>query len=584
MSIKTDAYSYLRISSDQQKVGDGIRRQLEASKKYAESQGYNLVETMQDLGVSAFKGKNVKEGALGVFIAAIDAGSVKQGSVLIVESLDRLSRDSVLNAFAQFTNILNKGVGVVTLTDNQHYTAESVSKNPGQLFISIGVMVRANDESETKSKRIRAAWQRKRDNIDTKILTKVIPAWLKMSGDGKSIEIDEPKAATVRKIFDLSLEGMGHFVIAKHLNENLKQYPPISTSSHWAIGYIAKILNNRSVYGQFQPKQKIDGKQIAVGDVVEDYFPAIITEDKFNLAQSRIKGRSTGAAGRKGDGLSSLFSGLVKCGHCGGSLFMRDKLSKTGSRKYLRCQNSLIGANCTAPAWRYSEFESSFIQFAREISFNDVFAGADSSARTAVLEGQAATAKVSIAELNKAYETLTSRFEDPELSTKLATALMKRSVELEAEIEAEQLALANIKEKIAELQVDNLDAQQKDFLANYDALLKTEDLGKLREIRFSMVGLLKRVVSEIVVHNHFTINPWEADEVVSDKLRNELGLKAEKQFEEYFGKALGVRKYGHSERYFMVKFSNGSSRVVHPYSGVTYMSVSERLAKMRKVD
>jgi hypothetical protein len=29
---KTKAYSYLRISNDQQKVGDGIRRQMEASK------------------------------------------------------------------------------------------------------------------------------------------------------------------------------------------------------------------------------------------------------------------------------------------------------------------------------------------------------------------------------------------------------------------------------------------------------------------------------------------------------------------------------------------------------------------------
>ena len=43
---KTKAYSYLRISNDQQKVGDGIRRQMEASKTYADQHGYDLVETM----------------------------------------------------------------------------------------------------------------------------------------------------------------------------------------------------------------------------------------------------------------------------------------------------------------------------------------------------------------------------------------------------------------------------------------------------------------------------------------------------------------------------------------------------------
>ncbi|HKK96552.1 MAG TPA: recombinase family protein, partial [Marivita sp.] len=111
---KTEAYSYLRISTDRQLSGDGIRRQLEQSKTYAEQHDYELVDTLQDIGVSAFKGKNAKEGALGMFIAAIDDGDIEKGSVLIVESLDRLSRDNVLTAFNQFTNIIQKGIGIVT--------------------------------------------------------------------------------------------------------------------------------------------------------------------------------------------------------------------------------------------------------------------------------------------------------------------------------------------------------------------------------------------------------------------------------------------------------------------------------------
>ena len=149
MSTKTTAYSYLRISSDQQRVGDGIRRQMETSKKYAEVMGYELVDTLSDIGVSAFKGRNAKEGALGVFIAAIESGSVKPNSVLIVESLDRLSREGVLTAFGQFTSILSKGIGIVTLTDNQHYTEKSVSENMGQLFTSLGALLHKSGDRRT---------------------------------------------------------------------------------------------------------------------------------------------------------------------------------------------------------------------------------------------------------------------------------------------------------------------------------------------------------------------------------------------------------------------------------------------------
>jgi hypothetical protein len=416
-------------------------------------------------------------------------------------------------------------------------------------------------------------------------LTKVIPSWLKIGKNGNSIEIDEPKAEIVRAIFDLSIEGMGTYSITRHLNEDLKRFPTVSSAPYWNDSYIAQILRNPAVYGNFQPKEKINGNRVAKGDLVQDYFPAIISKDKFNLTQSRIAGRTVGGAGRKGSTLSSLFSGLVKCSSCGGPVLMRSKGVPPKGFKYLRCENSLKNAGCRSPAWRYEEFESAFIQFVREVNFVDVFNGTDSSARTAVLEGQAATVRVNINKLTDAYLALISRFEDPELPANLVTAFTKRSVELEAEIKTENAIIEDIQNQIAELKVNNLDAEQEDFLTNYDKLFKKEDLAKLREIRFSMSGLLKRIVSEIVVTNDFTINPWEIEDILSDKFMAEMiesGVKTEKALESYFSKPHGIRRYAYSERYFLVKFRSGSSRVVHPYSGVTYMSVSERLAKMRK--
>ncbi len=51
-------------------------------------------------------------------------------------------------ALPQFMSILNKGVEIVTLADNQRYTKEIINQNPGALFISLGVMFRAHEESD----------------------------------------------------------------------------------------------------------------------------------------------------------------------------------------------------------------------------------------------------------------------------------------------------------------------------------------------------------------------------------------------------------------------------------------------------
>jgi DNA invertase Pin-like site-specific DNA recombinase len=184
---KVKAYSYLRISSDAQLIGDSMRRQIEAGERYAEKHGYDLVETIKDLGISGFKGKNAREGAFAKFLAAIEQEIVPSGSILIVESLYRLSRDGATKAFSQFAGMLSKGITIVTLLDEQEYTKDSVNSNSGQLFTSIGVMIRANEESTTKSKRLKEVWSQKRTGILNQKLTGKAPAWLKLETGKKEL-------------------------------------------------------------------------------------------------------------------------------------------------------------------------------------------------------------------------------------------------------------------------------------------------------------------------------------------------------------------------------------------------------------
>ena len=100
------AYSYIRMSSGQQIKGDSLRRQLEMSRAWADANSITLDESLRDIGVSAWKGKNRREGALGRFLEMVERGQIRRGSYLLVESLDRLSRDQVLEALSLFLEII----------------------------------------------------------------------------------------------------------------------------------------------------------------------------------------------------------------------------------------------------------------------------------------------------------------------------------------------------------------------------------------------------------------------------------------------------------------------------------------------
>jgi DNA invertase Pin-like site-specific DNA recombinase len=91
------AYSYLRFSTPEQAKGDSRRRQLAMAERYAAEHHLRLDKhlSFRDLGVSAFRSKNAKEGALRAFLEAIEHNLVPQESVLLIESLDRLSRGFV---------------------------------------------------------------------------------------------------------------------------------------------------------------------------------------------------------------------------------------------------------------------------------------------------------------------------------------------------------------------------------------------------------------------------------------------------------------------------------------------------------
>jgi len=152
----------LRFSDPKQAAGSSADRQLEYAKRWATERGMTLdaALSMQDEGLSAYHQRHVTRGALGVFLQAVDDGRIPKGSVLIVEGLDRLSRAEPIQAQAQLAQIINAGITVVTASDGREYNRAGLKAQPMDLVYSLLVMIRAHEESDTKSKRVRAAIHR----------------------------------------------------------------------------------------------------------------------------------------------------------------------------------------------------------------------------------------------------------------------------------------------------------------------------------------------------------------------------------------------------------------------------------------
>ncbi|MFT3991181.1 MAG: recombinase family protein [Luteolibacter sp.] len=164
------AYSYIRFSSAMQADGNSLSRQIKLTKEYCAKHNLVLDETLsfRDLGVSAFKGDNRKKG-LGQFLAACEAGLVEEGSALVVESLDRLSRQRPRVVVTLLGHLLDDyGLEVHLTSINQILKPHSASaaEEGSSLIIAVALAIRAAEEQETKSLRVREAFEKKMKAVE----------------------------------------------------------------------------------------------------------------------------------------------------------------------------------------------------------------------------------------------------------------------------------------------------------------------------------------------------------------------------------------------------------------------------------
>ena len=508
------AFSYLRMSRPEQIKGDSLRRQLDASREYAIKHGLTLNETMQDIGVSAFRGKNRTEGTLAAFLDLIRDDEIPSGSVLLVENLDRLSREQVTTALRLFLSIIDAGVSIVTLSDGQVYSKAEVDRDFTKLLMSIVYMARAHDESAMKSARLVESWKAKRARAQADPrakLTGCVPGWLTLNNARTEFRVREDRAAIVRRLFDECVSGIGSRMCARRLND--EGVIPFGRAKGWRNTSIRQILMSEAVIGRFQPGVMKDGGRVPEGPPIEGYFPAIVPEDLFFRAQKAMTGRRKGSAGRDRGTFTNLFRGIVRCGHCGGPMYYHTSGGLPEGQGWLQCDiarrrvrkdGQLICSHIkTHP---YETLENYVLACLPDIDISQVLDLENQA--TAVLREELGQVEARLASALAKQKRLVTMAEDvgPDGSSEVDDALAGRISELRLEIGALRSRQRELEGRLQSTGAAVADGEHELMMAaleHMQRLGEIEDRSERYRARSAFAQDLKRFIERIDINEAF---------------------------------------------------------------------------------
>lgn len=387
-------YSYLRFSDPRQATGSSVDRQLQYAQRWAAEKGLVLDESLslRDEGLSAYHQRHVKQGALGVFLQAVEDGRIADGSVLVVEGLDRLSRAEPIQAQAQLAQIINAGITVVTASDGREYNRAGLKAQPMDLVYSLLVMIRAHEESDTKSRRVKAAIRRQCEGWISGSYRGIIrngkdPQWLRW--DGQAFQLIPERVEGVRLVIELFRRGYGSVRIIREMADR-------------GLSVTAKGITALQVYRLVRLPALMGVKVLELeGESyrLEGYYPAVLTADEFADLSALVENRVR----RKGKGeIPGLVTGLgiTYCGYCGTAVVGQNMMFKTrpdgtladGHRRlicvgYSHNQGCPVGGSCSVVP-----IEKALMSYCTDrMNLSSLLEGSD---QTQALRARLSTAKV----------------------------------------------------------------------------------------------------------------------------------------------------------------------------------------------
>lgn len=238
----------------------------------------------------------------------LELAKAHQINCIIVKDFSRFGRNylEVGNYLEQIFPFL----GIRFLSVNDHFDSFENMGAAGAIEVGFKNIIH-EAYSKDLSEKIKSVRRLKANQ--GKFVTAFAPyGYRKADGSKNQLVIDEECAAVVRRIFALSLNGMGITAIARLLNKEGVPSPLMVRTkrnekfqcncckepAHWTAGTVSRILSDQrytgdAVYGKIVPEETGSRKGVRIPQenwiIVPDAHPGIIERKNFMKVQSKKK-------------------------------------------------------------------------------------------------------------------------------------------------------------------------------------------------------------------------------------------------------------------------------------------------------
>jgi site-specific DNA recombinase len=225
-----NAILYARVSTDEQaRSGYSLAQQLEALRKYAAREGYEVLEEITDPGQS---GASLERPGMDRVRDLVAAGSVL---VVLAQDRDRFAREPAYHYLLR-REFEEHGCKLKALNDRGDDSPE------GELTDGILDQLAKYERAKTAERTRRGKLRRVREG---KILpVRRVRYGFKLNAARDGYVVDEAKMPVVRRIFSMVEEGATLYGVVQTLNREGVEPPEPSRSGLWSITCVRGMIKD----------------------------------------------------------------------------------------------------------------------------------------------------------------------------------------------------------------------------------------------------------------------------------------------------------------------------------------------------
>lgn len=321
---------YSRLSRDDELAGESnsITTQKRILEEYAEKNGFTNIRHFSDDGHS---GVNFDRPAWKELVAEAEAGNV---AVVLAKDLSRVGRDYLQTGFYTEVFFREKGIRFNAIANN----IDSANQDSGEYAPFLNIM--SEWYARDNSRKLKAAF-RSKGKSGKRSTNKCIYGYLKNPQDKSKWIVDEEVAPVIRRIFQMTIEGIDPGRIAAALRADGVDRPGYhmtkigvgdhqwndeSYRSEWNSSTVAKIIAKPEYAGHTvnlrTQKESYKDKNVTWKPkdewlIFKNTHESIVEQEIWDMAQKcRTVKRRTDTMGE-----ANPLTGLLYCADCGRRMY-----------------------------------------------------------------------------------------------------------------------------------------------------------------------------------------------------------------------------------------------------------------------